>query len=154
MRIETTININIETLKRIEAACHTLRISRSRLIAMLIECAMRERRDTSRMCRRVRYQERLDPAQWRKLHITLDAALYECMIDLRKIDKVSVSFILALSVQKHITALLLKGMNTNKTDNYPIINYIFSKTIVGGVISWRVFWGIPTNLPTLACEFT
>jgi hypothetical protein len=49
----------------------------------------------------IRYQSRLSPDDWHRLHVCLDDVLYECCLDLRKCLKCSVSRIISDAIKEY-----------------------------------------------------
>ncbi len=122
--------------------------SRSVIIKLLIHEMMNDNKEMLRPCSRIEYQARDEKEKWHRLHIVINPYEYEYYLDMRKLYKMSVSFILAFAVRRYldnIVRVLLSG-NTS-TDNYRYRNYLFIKKIIDGVICWQLYWGIPAKIP-------
>ena len=144
MSIDTTININIDLLNRIKNASAVLNVSRSELVSFLVKKVMRKKKFPVKMCSRVRYQDRKNPIIWRRVHVYLFPDLYECCLDLRKVLKMSVSYVIAWSVSEYLEEIIEEflGRDNKKSDNYRS-SYIFIAGRYDGVDSFTIFRGVP-----------
>lgn len=140
--METTLNVHEKVLEKIESAAASAGMGRSTLIIRLIKMAMDDIPNPARMGSNVKYQKRCSPDEWRPVHLQLRIDDYEYFQDLRRLRKMSISFILAYSVEKFLPQLLEK----KDTDNYRYQNYIVIREIIENIISWRFIWGYPPNL--------
>jgi hypothetical protein len=140
--METTLNIRLDIYEKINHAARHNRISRSDMIILLLKKVMDSLPYPAGPGRMVQYQQKSMPDEWRTFHVSLRMDDYEYFLDLRKIMKMSVSLILAYAVNKYLKQLLRKI----DTDNYQFKNYILEKTIIDGIICWKLIWGFPPNL--------
>jgi len=64
-------------------------------------------------------------------------------VDLRKVRKLSVSFIVALAIREYLDEII-RELSKKKiiTDNYHH-SYIFIANIYNGICSFTTFWGVP-----------
>lgn len=139
--IKTTVYVKRELAERLEAAARNRNATRTGMAVQLIKRMMIEHRRLVRCWRAVKYQERDAGGRWCRMHIALCGSDYEFLIDARKVFKRSVSLLLAIAVEKYLDDLLTPA--DDKSDNYPFNGYIFMRELVGGVVCWRFFWGIP-----------
>ncbi|MCP4103426.1 MAG: hypothetical protein GY750_18690 [Lentisphaerae bacterium] len=171
MIIQTTINFRVSVLEKVNDAAETLGISRSAVITKLLKKVMNEKDFSARMAIAVQYQRLapvfdpdLDPVRslsgvetpvpeedsWHKFHISFQEDEYEMYIDLRKFRKMSVSFIVAYAVAKHLDTILgLPQEDPVLTDNYRFKHYVISSSEMHGVVSWQIFWGLPEKTADL-----
>ena len=142
--IDTTINIDRETLNRLEYAAGETGISRVIIISCLMRRAGAGKMERLRPWCRVKYQARRDKAHWKKLHVVLRGDEYEYFYDLKKVFKLSVSHIIARAIDQYLDEIieLLNG----GADNYHYHNYIFSTIRVHDVTCLVFYWGIPPRL--------
>ena len=122
MAIETTINIHLTVLKRINEASLKTGESRNSIIVILLRRAMADNRRLLKLNCAVRYQERDPFKQWHCFHVRYREDTYEFCQDMRKFYKLSVSRILAYSVIRYLSSIImdLTGRGTVfSTDNYP-----------------------------------
>ncbi|MBN1534236.1 MAG: hypothetical protein JXA20_16305 [Spirochaetes bacterium] len=100
----------------------------------------------------IEYQKSNPSERWNHFHIVLSEKEYEYFIDMRKLCKRSVSFLVALSVNKYIEEVIaeLTNIKTEKTDNYQFLSYILIGERIDNVISWRIYWDLPRKGMRLA----
>lgn len=147
MKIETTINISREQLDKLSIAAERLKTSRTALISSLLNHHSRINRRCLELWKSVKYQERMDKSKWRRFHICVRGDEYEFFIDLRKVMKMSVSFLIAYAIDEYLDELF--SSTDNSTDNYPYCNYMISKFELGNVICCVFCWGIPPSPPRM-----
>ena len=144
MVTETTMCVRGETREKLEAASLAAGVSRSRLVSSLLNYASK-RMHVDRSSRGgIRYQERLEGIERGRMHLRLRNDEYEFFIDMRKVWKMSVSFLVAYAVELFLDELLQKM--TMNPDNYRYRNYAMTKVYAGDVICWIFYWGIPRKL--------
>ncbi len=146
MLIGTTINVNKNILEMLNNGAAITGKSRNSIIKSLIQRFMKDSQRMMKRNSRVRYQERDLKENWHRIHIVLNEYEYEYYLDLRKLYKMSVSFILAYAVLRYMDELLKQNIITDK---YCCKNYILIKKTDDGIISWQIYWGIPPNLNIL-----
>jgi hypothetical protein len=140
--METTLNVHVEILETIALAAASAGISRSKMITMLIKMTMDDIPDPARIGSMVRYQKRRKPDEWRQIHLQLRIDDYEYFQDLRKLRKMSISYILAYAIENFLARLL----DNRNTDNYRYQNYIVIQETIENITSWRFIWGYPPNI--------
>ncbi len=144
MIIETTLNMHVEILERIEFASKRLNKSRMYIIRMLLAKMIEDDKKLKRMWSPVKYQDRDMSGNWHVFHLTLRQDEYEYGLDLRKIYRMSLSAVVAYAVDKYLDEIVLKFSKLDDeaiTDNYLYKNYIIAYRLVEGVHSWRIYWG-------------
>jgi hypothetical protein len=146
LKIETTINIRKDLLARLAEAAGATGLSLKCLLSALLREYMDDGRARHSAFTRVRYQERRSGDQWRKLHLSMMCDEYEFCIDLRKVFKMSVSFLVACAIEQYLDDLL--GKCGKDLDSYRYQNYAIMKLKVKKVICWVIYWGIPRKLLT------
>ncbi|HPC41866.1 MAG TPA: hypothetical protein PLM53_08155 [Spirochaetota bacterium] len=145
MRIETTINLDIGVVNDIVRASMITGISRRDIVSSLIKRLSRDHQGMVRSWIRVRYQARTGGNAWKRLHLALWPDEYEFFLDMRKVCKMSVSFLVSYAVLKYldeVIRLLLKNSDNNRYKNYLIFN-----RIVDGIVCWTYCWGMPRAFP-------
>lgn len=139
--MKTTLNIDVEILKKIKLSAASRGISVSKLIIILLKMMMNDIVNPGELGRLVRYQERKEPGDWHTFHIHFRIDDYEYFLDLKKLRKMSVSCLLAYAVKRYLHKLTnLEG------DNYRQQNYMIMKDLVDNIICWKFFWGFPQNI--------
>ena len=145
MTIDTTVSIRNDIAELVTEMAAREGISRSAMISMLLRGYARRGPVPAKAWERVRYQARMKDGQWSRIHVRLRGDEYEFFIDLRKVLKLSVSYIIAIAVKKY-------GMSSTKkfakdTDNYRYHNYAMLHFQEEYVHCWLFCWGIPPKLP-------
>ncbi len=144
MNIETTINIRSDLLEKILLKKDTNRISLNTIADNLLRKAMSWSKNKLAVFKSVKYQDRIEDNElyYHKLHIALSEDLYEKCLDMRKLYKLSVSFILAKCIEFYLHKLSMPEVKN--TDNYHT-NYIIFTSEEDGIYSFTVFWEIDTE---------
>ena len=145
MTVDTTVVMNGEVRAALDRAARISGKSVTALIVLAMKRTMAGRGRLARAFQRVEYQAR--GREWRRRHISVWARDYEFFIDMRKVFKRSVSLLIALSVERHLDAILVELSKTGSTDsdNYLFQSYIMSEEIVDSCVCWKLFWGMPQN---------
>ncbi len=145
---ETTANIDQEIYEKISEAAKKYGVSRSKLVAMLLERFVNAHKKTRMVHGTVRYQESRPKENWRTLHITLPAHWHDFFDDARKLWKLSVSFLIAMAVEQYLTD------DDNGEDFRPADNYWWgAHTIIqfthNDLQYVLLCWGVPTQPPEI-----
>ncbi len=149
MIIETTLNIQNHLLKTINDAAHKKGLPRTELIILLFKRVMDEIPRNICHGKRIKYQSRYNHGPWNTLHIRLRPNDYECLLDLRKLLKMSVSHILAMAINKFLDELI----HTIIKEKYHFTNYIILHESINGIQCWKLLWGIPINMKILFHDY-
>ncbi len=142
MKIDTTINIRKEILDRIDQIAETSLVSRSRIVSLLLKRILREKAVASNRFSRVKYQKRDRNAAWKRPHVVLEYDLYEKSLDLRKLSKMSVSFILTVAYHRYLDKVM-DDLRKGGESSSELRNYICIGRRFGKVFSFTVFWDFP-----------
>lgn len=144
MNIETTINLNSNIISLISRAALLTGFSRRDIISSVMRRLGDDHKEMTITWTRVRYQKRDVNPNWHLLHITLKPDEYEYFLDLRKVFKFSISYLISIAIEKYLHEIL-KILRDN-IDNFRYCNYLFTRKIVDGVVCWTLSWGIPRRL--------
>jgi len=143
--IDTTLNIHVNILSRINHAALKLGKPRKEVIIFLLKRLMEDTGVLNSDFSTVKYQEDADPEHWRCFHIRFREDDYEYFLDLRKFSKSSVSCLLAMAVTRYLESLV-EDFKTGAVDNYSLFrNYVLHWEVVEGIIAWHIYWGFPGN---------
>ncbi len=95
MNIITTINIRSDLLEKILQKKETGNISLNKIVSNLLRGALSWPKNKLQTFISIKYQDKIedDELYYHKLHIALSEELYEKCLDMRKLYKLSVSFI-------------------------------------------------------------
>jgi hypothetical protein len=144
MLIETTININNKILQRVLNASGRLECPRRTIISWLLARLSEDSGMSPVSWSRIRYQERDAAKNWEDSHLYLTPVEYELFLDLKKVYKMSGSYLISYAINKYISELIKKNLEI--ADNYRFANYGLSCLVVKNIICWIQYWGIPPQL--------
>jgi hypothetical protein len=151
--IRTTINISEETLDALIDASIKLCIPETGVIKLLMMNTHLDNKSDNKYLKMfsiIKYQERDPEIKWFCLHISLTPEEYEHFIDMRKMFKKSVSYIIAFAIQKYLNTILKNHPKNKSGDKNPPIYfpfYIFYADFVHGVKSYVISSESPEKSP-------
>mgnify|MGYP006961679083 CR=1 FL=1 len=149
MMIETTVNMSGAMRQEVVRAARMAGVPASALVVAVMKRLMREHRRLARDGRSVEYQKKSGREKWRRLHISIDFRDYEFFVDMRKVSRRSVSFLVVIALNKYL-AEVLTALNrpdyNEEADNYPFLHYLLFSNSVPGAVCWTIYWGMPENL--------
>lgn len=146
--VETTVNLDAGSREALERASGLTGCAKSRLVADAMKRLMKGYGGLVRDGRSVKYQVRRGGREWRRLHVALEYRDYEFFIDMRKLCRRSVSFLVVCALNKHldeIVELHIRNKYFEEADNYPFLHYIITHYVVPGAVCWTIYWGMPEN---------
>lgn len=146
MNVHTTLHLDSEMARSLDAEAKARGISRSEMVVFLAHRLMQRYRKMANFLGVVRYQKSNSERQWKRVHIELDPMKYCFMIEMRCFYKSSVSRLIAMEL-----SMLQNGQNINNNNNVTRsvldnLNFygrlwIYKKLDMS--ISWRICWNIP-----------
>jgi len=142
MDIVTTVNIRNDLLDKMISTKQELNISLNKIVRLLLSKALNWRNKSIKTFKSIKYQTKEEDIGWHKLHISLDGALYERCLDMRKLYKLSVSYILSICIKLYLDILNQELEKEQETDNYHKC-YIFFSNYDENVFSFTIFWSLP-----------
>ncbi|HPA72230.1 MAG TPA: hypothetical protein PKY31_08180 [Spirochaetota bacterium] len=142
MVIDTTVYMRNDIAEWISDMAERAGISRNAMISALLHGFAEKRPAGAKAWSRVRYQDRAPDGQWTRVHVRLKGDEYEYFIDLRKVFKLSVSYVIAIAVKEYG-----RSVHVMNVDNYRYHNYAMIHFQEGYVHCWLFCWGIPPKLP-------
>ena len=150
MIIETTLYVHRGIHEMLNRGAATSGRTRTFIIKLLMQRVMDDNKKLLQSYPRIRYQARDDKENWHRIHLVLNEYEYEYCLDMRKLFKMSVSFILAYAVRRYLEDVINEMIDgSNNTDNYCYQNYILIRKTIDGIICWQLYWGIPSKITTL-----
>lgn len=153
MTVKTTINITKPLFTKINEASMITGMTKNDIVMMLIKQISFTKGKFNpsknlRFASQVKYQPReKEKNNWHKLHVRFSGGDYEYAMDLKKIFKLSISFILAKLLRKYLLEIIQSTGRKERWDSYRGCAYTLCFDLVDGVVCWKIYWGIP---PTLA----
>ncbi len=145
MLIETTLHVHRNILDKLNQSTKTTGKNRTLIIKLIIQMIMKDNHKLVKTNSRVRYQDRDQKENWKRINIVFNEYEYEYCQDLRKFYKMSVSLILAFAVLRYLDEMIKSNISTDK---YFFCNYTFMRKIIDNVICWQIYWGIPPTMNT------
>jgi len=142
MKIRTTANIDRDIIVRIRDAAEFYGVSTMELVHVLLKIMFQEKPFKLRFNCAVGYQGRRDRDRWICFHLELSQAVYESGLDMRKIMKLSVSYLLSYAVGVYMERAVEEIMSGYAKDNYPNI-YIFTAKFTPKKSTYTVFHTLP-----------
>jgi hypothetical protein len=149
MPIETTIYIHKTIFDKINHASSKTGMSRNHIITSLLKRSMLGNYKLLKLNTPVKYQSKDPLKEWHTFHVRYTEDVYEFCQDMRKFYKMSVSRILAYSVECYLDTIirdLTRNDGLKCTDNYLFSGYIFIQEHLDRAILWKITWGIPENI--------
>lgn len=144
MEKATTINIDQINLKRLTNASLELSVSKAALISALLNYMSRKNFIQFEAKIGIEYQPRSLVHKWHVFHLRLKRDEYDFFQDMRRICKMSISYIIAYAIQNYLDEVM-KLFSVN-IDSYRYHNYAILQSTIGDVICWVIYWGIPVKL--------
>lgn len=141
--IYTTIYLQDSLCNRLNGISRATGMPVTSLIIILLKKNSIHNAELGRAWIRIRYQPRQKERKCTRIHIRLSPAEYEFILDLRRVHKRSVSFLISLSADKYLNDILNRNSRTD--DNNRINAYTFSKIFIDGATCWMHIWGAPVH---------
>ncbi|HNV45473.1 MAG TPA: hypothetical protein PLE73_02640 [Spirochaetota bacterium] len=140
--IKTTINIHVDTLGRVSAVAGALNMPRRDIIVALLMRIMKHNARFRRGFSTVTYQPDDPRGVWRCFSISFKKDENEFFVDLRKVCKRSVSYLVAIAVEEYLDDFVAEHING--MHNYaPFRHYVLRQEVIDDVICWHCYWGNP-----------
>ena len=136
----TTINIHEDTLTLLSNLSVMLGTPRDLVIKSAMHLLSKEMKHRDLPQRLVQYQESDVKENWRSLHIKLSFEQYAHFVDMRNFFKMSVSFLIALALQKYGQTLLKEKEISDKN---LFEEYFITKKVHGGLQYFMICWEDP-----------
>jgi hypothetical protein len=143
MSIETTLNLTRDDKRALKETAYMLGITVSMLVSRLMNRVLHEKY-AGKLFSRVKYQKRREKGELTKLHICLRPDAYEGFIDLRKVLKLSVSFVVSIAIKKFLIEIIDASINDKNTDKYSLPYFYIVKNF-DGIHYFLLIRGIPAQ---------
>ncbi len=132
--INTTIHINKDLLQELDVYAKSQKKSKNEILKLLISNFILNNKITPKLFKTVTYQERAHSDMWHTLHVSFDFDIYEKCLDLRKLYKLSVSYLISQMIKLYI---LKKGLLI--TDNY-LSFYMLIPHHSQNNLNFQIYW--------------
>lgn len=146
MKFQTSFYIHKNMFDRLLAASHRTGESMCDLISQMMFRYAKDHKARRIAAGTVKYQDRDVKENWKVFRVALDEDDYELFTDMRKVLKRSVSFIIALAIEKYLDAIvsaLLKHL-----DCYSRLFYSAAGRDFEDHVKWIYKWRIEQKIPT------
>lgn len=117
--IFTTANLDIITYNKLINSSKELGIPVKRVVHVLFKIMLNERPVRPFIFSTVKYQDSRPGREWKRFHLEMNEGSYEACIDLRKLLKLSVPYILDIAVNLYLDRVKKEFRTETTTDNYP-----------------------------------
>lgn len=145
MAIKTTFNIKLSQVYKISRLSEELNCSKSWIINSIFRKIFKSNSFKIRFLLSVKYQNRInDKDSWKHFPVCLDGDIYEKCQDMRKLFKLSVSFILSEAIDRYLNDLKIEFCEGKNSDNYTP-NYILFYTKSEYYTQISIIWGMMEN---------
>jgi hypothetical protein len=140
--VTTSLNLNPDVLQSICQAAIRMNTTRREVIVRLLAQVALDIDLFPGGFMGVRYQPKRARGTWRCFCIRFENEEYEVFTDLRKISKFSVSFLVAIAVERYLGKMdRCAGGNVNNYTGLPC--YTLARKVAAGVTCWMHYWGDP-----------
>ncbi len=143
--METTINMNVIILKKLNTISEKTDKSRGSIIKQCLKELEKNSLSKIKLYSTVKYQSSDIQVNWSKFHLVLTPEEYEFFIDMRNFFKMSLSLLIAFSILKYEDLIINRFENGDFTDKYLFPVYQFSYEVISGVKCFLISWGKPKN---------
>jgi hypothetical protein len=137
--------------EKLTEAAERYGVSRSRLIATIVELFVHMHGAVEQVSGTVKYQQSRPKEQWKKLHIVIPNHCYEFFDDVRKVFKKSFSYLVVLAAEKILSDPDEKTEEI-LTDKYWCGAYTSIHFEQNGLQYLLYCWGIPREKPEIKLE--
>jgi hypothetical protein len=141
--VRTTLNIEESQLNELRKRCEEKDMSLSVVIKKAVKLYIDVTQKGESKWHSVSYQQK--GRKYKKLHFSMTTIEYDTYIDLRKLNRLSFSYIVALALQMFLDEIF----SEEPKDSYPLLSY-GKFCIKKNNCTFHVFsWGIPLEPVTL-----
>ncbi len=142
MKIDTTVNLKRINTNKIEKVSNEINVTKNFLISEIVKIIISNCYFTKKEPSRIKYQDRDKKNTWKIMHMYIDYDVYEKCLDMRKIEKMSVSFIINRGINKYLYEVKMKILNKIKTNDYKH-NYVCTAKRHNNQNVISIFWDMP-----------
>lgn len=158
MFIVTTYVMCEDVIDLIENAEEKTKLPKEMLLMFTMHRMMKDYRSYIREEGRIEYQKRFDektgePIVKHRVKMKVNQCDYDYFQDMRKFFRKSILLVMAIAVFRYLNEIVDKILNKKIgvviEDSYPLQNYAILGKCIDNIPTWRIWWGIPTNLELL-----
>ena len=146
MKFQTSFYMSERVFDKLQAASHRTGESICDLISQMMYRYAKDHKARRIAVGTVKYQDRDVNENWKVFRVALDEDDYELYTDMRKVLKRSVSFIIALAVEKYLEAIV--NALLEYLDCYSRLFYAAKGKDSEDHVIWIYKWRIEQKIPT------
>ena len=140
MRLETSFNMHIVTFVKLFNATQRTGIPMLGLIREMMYNYAKDHKNMYVARGTVKYQKRDMDNNWKVFRVSLNEKDYELFTDMRKVMKLSVSYLVALAIKKYLDKIVCKILKNNHRYAYLIHDALGER--IGKLKNWIFSWYI------------
>ncbi len=144
MQINTTINIKSSLLFMLSEVSGDHGLSINKIIMILIYKLLKNCSIKATLFNTVKYQRTVDDIAWHTLHVSFSGDIYEKALDLRKVMKMSVSYLIARAIELYLNEVINEISQKKHADNY-LQEYAFISGKNKKSLNFTIFWHAPSK---------
>ncbi len=158
MNIYTTYVMCDEIIALLEEAEEKTKLPKEELLVQAMRKMMKDYEDYERTEGRIEYQKRFDEETGERIRkqrvkMKVHSFDYNYYQDMRRIFRRSISLVMAIAVFTYLAEIVEKILNKEieavLVDTYPFQNYAIIGKCIENNPTWRIWWGVPSNLKLL-----
>ncbi|MCX8123196.1 MAG: hypothetical protein N3F66_03420 [Spirochaetes bacterium] len=147
MEFETTTCVKDKNIEVLEYYAHLCDLSVSKFIVSLINYAAIHEKKRHKPFSHIKYRER-HIGTWKRLHLCLSYHEYEFLLDMKKLWKMSVAFLIEYCIENILIEFVETLMKEEHTYSYRFMHYTFDFSKVKNMPAYRCIWGLPPEMLT------
>ncbi len=140
--IDTTIYIKLDLVYKLTESSSNNGIPINKIIVILINKLLSNCSIKATLFNTVKYQKSGNDIVWHKLHVSFSPDVYEKALDLRKLMKMSVSYLIARAIELYLDQVIKELFRKDNADNYSS-EYVFISSKCRGLLYFTIFWRKP-----------
>lgn len=158
--IKTTYVMTLEVIKLLKNAEMKTGKRKEELITKCMRAMLKEYKKYWRELQQIEYQKRIDeksglPIPKKRVKVRFLEREYCYFQDVRKVFSRSISLAIAIAVFAYLDQVVMDLMRPDydeEANNYPFQNYAFIPKCIENIFTFRIWWGVPTELQLLLTQ--
>lgn len=141
MSLKTTLNIRLSKAEKIYLISQKFDLSISFILNTLFKMIFESHKFEAKFYKKIMYQDKIidNSDRWKRLPISFQEDVYEKCLDMKKIFRLSSSFLLSEAIDKYLDKLLIELKLKKNSDNYTN-NYLIYLTRDGYFNHITILW--------------
>ncbi|TAL39322.1 MAG: hypothetical protein EPN93_01940 [Spirochaetes bacterium] len=135
----TSINVHTDIMRKLAQAALQLQTSRRDIVVRLLKTVMRDLPRYNTRFETVKYQPDDPEGRWHCFGVRFKAEEFEFWADLRRLSKFTVSYLVAIGVERYLDDLMRDGERS--VHNYaPYDRHAVRRNVTDGMVIWNLIW--------------